>query len=66
MVMLLQLPEVLPDAKLLQPPPPIMQTEFNWPLLTVAKGFFEGMAAKGEREGREEGMLLLLCVCRWS
>ena len=49
---LLQLPEVHPDAKLLQPPPPIMQTEANWPLLTVSKGFFEGMAAKGEYRGR--------------
>ncbi len=36
-----------PSAKLLQPPPPIMQTESNWPLLTVSKGFFEGMSAKG-------------------
>jgi hypothetical protein len=46
-----QLPEVHPDAKLLQPPPPIMQTEANWPLLTISKGFFEGMAAKGENMG---------------
>ena len=43
----LQLPEVHPNAKLLQPPPPIMQTESNWPLLTVTKGFFEGIANKG-------------------
>ena len=27
------------------PPPPIMQTETNWPLLTVSKGFFEGIKA---------------------
>ncbi len=40
-----QLPEVLPGAQLLKPPPPIMQTESNWPLLTVSKGFFEGIKA---------------------
>ena len=39
------LPEVLPGAALLKPPPPIMQTEANWPLLTVSKGFFEGIKA---------------------
>ena len=39
------LPEVLPGAQLLKPPPPIMQTEANWPLLTVSKGFFEGIKA---------------------
>jgi len=45
----LQLPPVNPSAKLLQPPLPILQNEGNWPLLTVAKTFFEGaMAAKGE------------------
>lgn len=39
-----------PNAKLLQPPVPILQNEGNWPLLTVAKTFFEGaMAAKGEK-----------------
>ena len=38
-----------PNAKLLQPPVPVLQNEGNWPLLTVAKTFFEGaMAAKGE------------------
>ena len=49
-----QLPPVNPSAKLLQPPLPILQNEGNWPLLTVAKTFFEGaMAAKGEmQEGR--------------
>ena len=39
------LPEVMPNAKLLKPPPPICQTESNWPLLTVSKGFFEGIKA---------------------
>ena len=44
-----QLPPVNPNAKLLQPPLPILQNEGNWPLLTVAKTFFEGaMAAKGK------------------
>uniref|UniRef100_A0A8C4XDQ3 Coatomer subunit alpha n=1 Tax=Erpetoichthys calabaricus TaxID=27687 RepID=A0A8C4XDQ3_ERPCA len=35
-------PETDPDAKLLQPPPPVMPLDTNWPLLTVSKGFFEG------------------------
>ena len=39
---MLQLPEVHPNAKLLRPPVPIVHTENNWPLLTVAKGFFDG------------------------
>ena len=39
------LPEVMPGACSLQPPPPIVQTESNWPLLTVSKGFFEGVRA---------------------
>ena len=43
-----QLPQVNPNAKLLQPLVPILQNEGNWPLLTVSKTFFEGaMAAKG-------------------
>lgn len=37
-----KIPEVDPNAALLKPPVPIQQTESNWPLLTVAKGFFEG------------------------
>ncbi|XP_015747725.1 PREDICTED: coatomer subunit alpha-like [Acropora digitifera] len=42
-----KLPEVNPSAKLLHPPVPILQNEGNWPLLTMAKTFFEGaMAAK--------------------
>uniref|UniRef100_A0A8C7Z830 Coatomer subunit alpha n=1 Tax=Oryzias sinensis TaxID=183150 RepID=A0A8C7Z830_9TELE len=35
-------PEIDPDAQLLQPPPPINPLDTNWPLLTVSKGFFEG------------------------
>uniref|UniRef100_A0A0K8T5U4 Coatomer subunit alpha n=1 Tax=Lygus hesperus TaxID=30085 RepID=A0A0K8T5U4_LYGHE len=37
-----KIPEVDPKAVLLKPPVPLQQTESNWPLLTVAKGFFEG------------------------
>ncbi len=40
-----QLPQVMPGASLLKPPVPITQTETNWPLLTVSKGFFEGVRA---------------------
>lgn len=36
-----QIPEVDPSAVLLQPPPPIMQQESNWPLLTVSRGFMD-------------------------
>lgn len=42
------LPDV-PDetsCSLMQPPLPILR-EDNWPLLTVSKGFFETLAAKG-------------------
>lgn len=47
-----QLPEVNPNARLLQPPPPIAHFESNWPLLTVSKGFFEG--AMSARPGAKE------------
>jgi len=44
-----QLPEINPNAILLQPPVPIMQQESNWPLLTVTKSIFEGaVPAKSE------------------
>jgi len=44
-----KLPEVNPNAVLLQPPVPISQQETNWPLLTVSKSIFEGaVAAKSE------------------
>ena len=43
------MPEVDPNAQLLQPSPPINPLDTNWPLLTVSKGFFEGaISAKGE------------------
>ncbi|CAB0008469.1 unnamed protein product [Nesidiocoris tenuis] len=37
-----KIPEVDPKAVLLKAPAALQQTESNWPLLTVAKGFFEG------------------------
>ncbi|XP_048236489.1 coatomer subunit alpha-like [Haliotis cracherodii] len=47
-----RVPDLYPSARLLQPPPPIMQQESNWPLLTVSKGFFEGaMASRGKPSG---------------
>lgn len=43
-----QIPDIDPNAKLLQPPAAIMPLDTNWPLLTVSKGFFEGtIASKG-------------------
>lgn len=38
------LPDLIPDAKFLKPPPPVQQAESNWPLLTVSRGFFERAA----------------------
>ena len=35
------LPTPSAGARLLQPPPPIAQSEQNWPLLTVSRGFFD-------------------------
>lgn len=47
-VFLFQIPDIDPNAKLLQPPAPVMPLDTNWPLLTVSKGFFEGtIASKG-------------------
>eukprot|EP00057_Strongylocentrotus_purpuratus_P019118 XP_011673592.1 PREDICTED: coatomer subunit alpha isoform X1 [Strongylocentrotus purpuratus] len=45
------LPEVSPNAQLLQPPAPIIRSEENWPLLTVTKGFFEGAMSRGKAGG---------------
>ncbi|TRY70317.1 hypothetical protein TCAL_08254 [Tigriopus californicus] len=39
------LPEADLNARPIQPPPPKSHMEENWPLLTVSKGFFEGMRA---------------------
>ena len=59
-----QLPPVNPSAKLLQPPLPILQNEGNWPLLTVAKTFFEGaMAAKGEMQEGISSVFHFQCLC---
>ncbi|KAL5010139.1 hypothetical protein ScPMuIL_012444 [Solemya velum] len=45
-----KVPDLYPNAQLLQPPVPIMQQETNWPLLTMSKGFFEGaMASRGQQ-----------------
>ena len=55
-----RVPDLYPNASLLQPPVPITQQESNWPLLTVSKGFFEGaMAARG---GKSENLLLSFSI----
>lgn len=36
------LPEINPNATLLNPPVPIQHVESNWPLLSISRGFFEG------------------------
>ncbi|XP_072049664.1 coatomer subunit alpha-like [Amphiura filiformis] len=55
------LPEINPNATLLQPPPPIALSEDNWPLLTMSKGFFDnynvkpGTTSMAADMGAEEG-----------
>jgi len=50
------LPEVGDIGKLMPPPTPIL-LEDNWPLLTVTKGFFEGvLSGEGGGEGYTMGM----------
>ncbi|KAJ9518428.1 hypothetical protein QJQ45_018452 [Haematococcus lacustris] len=46
---LTELPDLPSKTGLLMPPTPILK-EDNWPLLTVSKGFFETLAAKGKTE----------------
>lgn len=41
----------LTDASLLLPPPPITR-QGNWPLLTVSRGFFDGMVSKMDGKGK--------------
>ncbi len=56
-----QLPEVDPHADKLVPPKPLMQMEDNWPLLTVSKGFFEGIrAVRGGAGGKTTGGALAM------
>ncbi|ELT95580.1 hypothetical protein CAPTEDRAFT_156336 [Capitella teleta] len=50
------LPQVNPEATLLQPPAPIMQQESNWPLLTVSKSIFEGAAMAAKKGGGGSSM----------
>ncbi|XP_061177948.1 coatomer subunit alpha-like isoform X2 [Saccostrea echinata] len=51
-----KIPDLYPQAQLLQPPVPIMQQESNWPLLTMTKGFFEGAMAAGAGGGKRTGL----------
>merc|ERR1712088_11296 len=46
------LPSPAAGARLLQPPAPIAQSEQNWPLLTVSRGFFDSAVIT---EGRQKG-----------
>lgn len=50
-----QLPPIDRDAQLLQPPPPIQQSEENWPQLTVSKGLFE-RELSAAKTGRPSGI----------
>merc|ERR1711936_1186958 len=52
------LPSPAPGARLLQPPPPIAQSEQNWPLLTVSRGFFDSAMIAGKKsEGVAAGLV---------
>ena len=52
------LPDPAPGARLFQPPPPIAQSEQNWPLLTVSRGFFDtAMMAGKKAEGVAAGLV---------
>merc|ERR1711971_467244 len=51
------LPEPSPGARLLQPPCAIAQSEQNWPLLTVSRGFFDSAMIAGKKaEGLSAGL----------
>merc|ERR550532_1358249 len=51
------LPEPSAGARLLQPPPAIAQSEQNWPLLTVSRGFFDSAMIAGKKaEGLSAGL----------
>ena len=51
------LPSPAPGARLLQPPAPIAQSEQNWPLLTVSRGFFDtAMMTAKKSEGIAAGL----------
>ena len=54
-----ELPPVNQDARLLQPPTPILRLD-NWALLQVSKGFFENLAAK---TARGESLEKQVCRC---
>jgi coatomer protein complex subunit alpha (xenin) len=57
------LPAPAPGARLLQPPPPIAQSEQNWPLLTVSRGFFDSAVIAGKRaEGTVGGVAAVLAA----
>merc|ERR1712142_741768 len=52
------LPSPALGARLLQPPPPIAQSEQNWPLLTVSRGFFDSAMIAGKKsEGVAAGLV---------
>jgi len=52
------LPAPAAGARLLQPPPPIAQSEQNWPLLTVSRGFFDSAMMAGKKaDGVAAGLM---------
>jgi coatomer protein complex subunit alpha (xenin) len=48
-------PPLPTSSTLLVPPAPLLKEE-NWPLLTISKGFFETLAAKGAAAGAAGGV----------
>jgi len=65
------LPEPSAGARLLQPPCPIAQSEQNWPLLTVSRGFFDSAMIAGKKaEGLSAGLAADAAaepasLCKW-
>merc|ERR1711887_298929 len=56
------LPSPAPGARLLQPPPPIAQSEQNWPLLTVSRGFFDSAVIAGKKAEGKSGVSAVLAA----
>lgn len=50
--------EPLPNAQLLQPPVPVYPSDTAWPLLTVAKGFFDSAVGSGKNAATASAMAL--------
>mmetsp|Transcript_6151 Transcript_6151/g.15745 ORF Transcript_6151/g.15745 Transcript_6151/m.15745 type:complete len:1234 (-) Transcript_6151:170-3871(-) len=53
-----ELPQVADGASLLLPPEPLVADQENWPLLTVSKSFFDGVAKQASANKNKAGMAI--------